>query len=45
MLLLFRHPETGHVEFTDLSPWLAFLTEQLTLGITVGILEYAPAEV
>ncbi|MEZ2445713.1 DUF2063 domain-containing protein [Chitinophaga sp. RCC_12] len=42
-VLLFRHPETGHVEFTDLSPWLAFLTEQLTLGITVkDILEYAP---
>jgi hypothetical protein len=42
-VLLYRHPETGHVEFTDLSPWLAFLTEQLVMGITVrDILDYAP---
>lgn len=42
-VLLFRDPETGNVEFMDLSPWLAFLTEQLVMGITVrDILEYAP---
>ncbi|TWF38794.1 hypothetical protein FHW36_10615 [Chitinophaga polysaccharea] len=41
--LLYRHPETGSIQFTDLSPWLAFLTEQLAIGITVrDILDYAP---
>jgi hypothetical protein len=42
-VLLFRDPDTGNVEFMDLSPWLAFLTEQLVMGITVrDILDYAP---
>ncbi|PSL46570.1 hypothetical protein CLV51_103551 [Chitinophaga niastensis] len=42
-VLLYRDAETGNVEFIDLSPWLAFLTEQLVLGITVrDILDYAP---
>ncbi|QJB29794.1 putative DNA-binding domain-containing protein [Chitinophaga oryzae] len=42
-VLLHREPGTGHVQFTGLSPWLAFVTEQLAAGITVkDILEYAP---
>ncbi|WP_160716527.1 DNA-binding domain-containing protein [Chitinophaga solisilvae] len=42
-VLLYRDPETGNVQFTDLSPWLAFVTEQLAVGITLkDILEYAP---
>lgn len=42
-VLLHREPVSGHVQFTGLSPWLAFVTEQLAVGITVkDILEYAP---
>lgn len=42
-VLLYRNQETGNVQFMDLSPWLAFVTEQLVMGITVkDILDYAP---
>ncbi|CAL1519711.1 putative DNA-binding domain-containing protein [Chitinophaga sp. MM2321] len=42
-VLLYRDAETGHVQFTDVSPWLAFVIEQLAMGITVkDILDYAP---
>ncbi|MEC5142854.1 DNA-binding domain-containing protein [Chitinophaga sp. 212800010-3] len=42
-VLLHRHPDTGNVEFTDLSPWLALVTEQMVHGLTLkDILEYAP---
>ncbi|MCW3463892.1 HvfC/BufC N-terminal domain-containing protein [Chitinophaga nivalis] len=43
-VLLYRDAVTGHVTFMDLSPWLAFVIEQLVMGITVkGILSFAPA--
>lgn len=42
-VLLHREPVTGNVRFTGVSPWLAFVIEQLAVGITVkDILEYAP---
>ncbi|RAJ83576.1 hypothetical protein CLV59_103544 [Chitinophaga dinghuensis] len=42
-VLLYRMPETGLVQFIELSPWLAFVMEQLYAGITLSdILAYAP---
>ncbi|WP_143310115.1 HvfC/BufC N-terminal domain-containing protein [Chitinophaga vietnamensis] len=42
-VLLYRDAATGNVQFTDLSPWLAFVSEQLVHGLTVtDILEFAP---
>ncbi|MBV8253293.1 MAG: putative DNA-binding domain-containing protein [Chitinophaga sp.] len=42
-VLLYRIPVTGQVQFVELSPWLAFVAEQLYAGITLSdILEYAP---
>ncbi|RBL92068.1 HvfC/BufC N-terminal domain-containing protein [Chitinophaga flava] len=42
-VLLYREAGTGHVQFTDLSPWLAFVVEQLVQGVTVrDILDYSP---
>ncbi|MBV7532199.1 DUF2063 domain-containing protein [Chitinophaga sp. sic0106] len=42
-VLVYRMPDTGDIHFTGLSPWLAFVVEQLLAGITLtDILEYAP---
>ena len=42
-VLVYRLPDTGDIHFTELSPWLAFVTEQLLAGITLtDILSYAP---
>ncbi|SHL69032.1 hypothetical protein SAMN05444266_104416 [Chitinophaga jiangningensis] len=42
-VLVYRMPDSGDIHFTELSPWLAFVTEQLLAGITLtDILAYAP---
>ncbi|MFB6454675.1 DUF2063 domain-containing protein [Chitinophaga sp. Hz27] len=41
-VLLFREPDTGYVQFTDLSAWLAIVIEQLSMGVMLSdILDYA----